>query len=197
MNKQNITVREEEERIKPDLTRRGFEFFKYLDLPAGMHAADVHLHDAIEFVYLTEGSVTVNIDGREDRLYPGDLVLFRSRGVHSMRTENCPLNRYYTLKLRPKLLYNISPKDSRGKVALRFSVFNSELKYIWRKNELEGTDILKGYRELMEKNPEMAVTLAVKGMLPKNTIGAKSLTRLKVYAGSEHNNAAQQPIVLD
>lgn len=53
------------------------------------------------------------------------------------------------------------------------------------------------YRELMEKNPEMAITLAVKGMLPKNTIGAKSLTRLKVYAGSEHNNAAQQPIVLD
>ena len=52
------------------------------------------------------------------------------------------------------------------------------------------------YRELMEKNPEQAVMLAVKGMLPKNSIGAKSLTRLKVYAGSEHNNAAQQPIVL-
>jgi len=53
------------------------------------------------------------------------------------------------------------------------------------------------YRELMEKNPEQAIMLAVKGMLPKNSIGAKSLTRLKVYAGSEHNNAAQQPIVLD
>ena len=43
----------------------------------------------------------------------------------------------------------------------------------------------------------LAVTLAVKGMLPKNSIGAKSLTRLKVYAGSEHNNAAQKPIVLE
>ena len=53
------------------------------------------------------------------------------------------------------------------------------------------------YRELMEKNPEQAIMLAVKGMLPKNSIGAKSLTRLKVYAGSEHNNAAQMPIVLD
>ena len=53
------------------------------------------------------------------------------------------------------------------------------------------------YRELMEKNPEQAIMLAVKGMLPKNSIGAKSLARLKVYAGSEHNNAAQQPIVLD
>lgn len=53
------------------------------------------------------------------------------------------------------------------------------------------------YKELMEKNPEIAVMLAVKGMLPKNSIGAKSLTRLKVYAGAEHDNAAQKPVVLD
>ena len=53
------------------------------------------------------------------------------------------------------------------------------------------------YKELIEKNPEMAVMLAVKGMLPKNSIGAKSLTRLKVYAGAEHDNAAQKPVVLD
>lgn len=151
MDNSNVTVREEEEKIKPDLIRRGFEFFKYLDLPANARAADIHLHDAIEFVYLTEGSVSINIDGTDERLCAGDLVLFRSRGVHSMHTEDAPLNKYYTLKIRPKLIYNISPKNSRGKTALRFSVFNPCLKYIWRKDELEGTDILKGYRELMEK----------------------------------------------
>ena len=53
------------------------------------------------------------------------------------------------------------------------------------------------YRHLMESRPEMAMTLAVKGMLPKNTIGAKSLTRLKVYAGETHNHQAQQPVVVD
>lgn len=53
------------------------------------------------------------------------------------------------------------------------------------------------YRDMMEKNPEMAISLAVKGMLPKNTIGDKSLTRLKVYAGSEHDNSAQKPIVIE
>lgn len=52
------------------------------------------------------------------------------------------------------------------------------------------------YKTLMEKRPEMAMELAVKGMLPHNTIGDKSLTRLHVYAGAEHNNAAQKPIVL-
>ena len=50
-----------------------------------------------------------------------------------------------------------------------------------------------GYRELMSKKPEKALYLAVKGMLPKNSIGRKSITRLKVYAGSAHQHAAQQP----
>ena len=52
------------------------------------------------------------------------------------------------------------------------------------------------YKDLMEKDSAKAMMLAVKGMLPKNSIGAKSLTRLKLYTGSEHNNEAQKPIVL-
>lgn len=53
------------------------------------------------------------------------------------------------------------------------------------------------YRHLMATRPELAMTLAVKGMLPHNTIGDKSITRLKVYAGAEHNHAAQQPVAID
>ena len=55
------------------------------------------------------------------------------------------------------------------------------------------------YKTLMATKPELAVELAVKGMLPKNSIGAKSLTRLKVYAGAEHTQQAQQPtpVVVD
>ena len=52
------------------------------------------------------------------------------------------------------------------------------------------------YKELMAKDSAKAMMLAVKGMLPKNSIGVKSLTRLKLYTGSEHDNAAQKPIVL-
>lgn len=51
------------------------------------------------------------------------------------------------------------------------------------------------YRTLMAERPEFAMEVAVKGMLPKNSIGRKAATRLKVYAGSEHNHEAQQPIV--
>ena len=49
------------------------------------------------------------------------------------------------------------------------------------------------YKTLMATRPEKAMELAVKGMLPHNSIGAKSFTRLKVYAGAEHNQAAQKP----
>ena len=49
------------------------------------------------------------------------------------------------------------------------------------------------YRQLMQTRPELAMTLAVKGMLPHNTIGDKAFTRLKVYAGAEHKQEAQQP----
>ena len=46
----------------------------------------------------------------------------------------------------------------------------------------------------MAQKPEFAMELAVKGMLPKNSIGEKSLTRLHAYAGSEHKQQAQKPV---
>ena len=49
------------------------------------------------------------------------------------------------------------------------------------------------YRELFAKKPTMPIYLAVKGMLPKSSLGRKMLTKLKVYAGSEHNHQAQKP----
>lgn len=49
------------------------------------------------------------------------------------------------------------------------------------------------YKTLMAEKPEKAMQLAVKGMLPKNSIGRNSATRLKVFAGAEHNHEAQKP----
>lgn len=51
------------------------------------------------------------------------------------------------------------------------------------------------YKTLMAEKPEFVLKKAVKGMLPANTIGAKSLTRLHIYQCAEHPHAAQQPTV--
>ena len=53
------------------------------------------------------------------------------------------------------------------------------------------------YKTLMATKPELAMELAVKGMLPHNSIGAKSATRLKVFAGAEHTHAAQKPVAVE
>jgi len=53
------------------------------------------------------------------------------------------------------------------------------------------------YKTLMETKPEYAMELAVKGMLPHNSIGRKSATRLKVYAGATHKHEAQKPVAYE
>ncbi len=52
------------------------------------------------------------------------------------------------------------------------------------------------YATLMKTRPELAMELAVKGMVPDTTIGRKALTRLRVYKADAHNHAAQKPEVL-
>ena len=52
-------------------------------------------------------------------------------------------------------------------------------------------------REMRAKHPERVIENAVKGMLPKNPLGRAMFRKLKVYAGSEHKHAAQQPQLLE
>ncbi len=53
------------------------------------------------------------------------------------------------------------------------------------------------YRDLIAKKPEFAVKHAVQGMLPKGPLGRQMLRKLRVYAGSEHEHTAQQPVALE
>jgi large subunit ribosomal protein L13 len=51
--------------------------------------------------------------------------------------------------------------------------------------------------DMLERRPEEVIRLAVKGMLPRNRLARKQLTKLKVYAGPDHPHAAQQPVALE
>ncbi|MDA3732257.1 50S ribosomal protein L13 [Niameybacter massiliensis] len=51
-------------------------------------------------------------------------------------------------------------------------------------------------RDMLNTHPERVIMYAVKGMLPKNSLGRQMLTKLRVYAGTEHNHEAQQPVEL-
>ncbi len=53
------------------------------------------------------------------------------------------------------------------------------------------------YRDMMKNKPELVMMHAVKGMLPKNTLGSAMLKKLRVYRGAEHNHDAQKPVALE
>jgi large subunit ribosomal protein L13 len=52
----------------------------------------------------------------------------------------------------------------------------------------------QSYTDLLAKHPEKAIEKAVRGMIPKTTLGRQQLTKLKVYTGAEHPHAAQKPV---
>ena len=68
-----------------------------------------------------------------------------------------------------------------------------EKKMAYRHSGYPGGLKAVAYGELLEKNPARAVEKAIRGMLPKNSLGRQQLSKLKVYVGAEHPHAAQQP----
>jgi large subunit ribosomal protein L13 len=77
------------------------------------------------------------------------------------------------------------------KVALTGS--KAEQKKAYRHSGFPGGLRSTSYTELLAKSPEKAIEKAVRGMLPKTSLGRQQLTKLKVYRGAEHPHAAQQP----
>lgn len=69
----------------------------------------------------------------------------------------------------------------------------AEQKKAYRHSGFPGGLKSQTYTELLEKHPEKAIEKAVRGMLPKNSLGRQQLSKLKVYAGAEHPHAAQKP----
>nr|WP_280985037.1 50S ribosomal protein L13 [Coriobacterium glomerans] len=78
----------------------------------------------------------------------------------------------------------LSGNKADHKVYYRHSGYNGGLK-------------AESYRSAMEKHPERIIEHAVRGMLPKTTLGRKQLTKLKVYVGEQHPHAAQNPVKIE
>ena len=69
----------------------------------------------------------------------------------------------------------------------------NEKKMAYRHSGYPGGLKATSYSELLEKQPARTVEKAIRGMLPKNSLGRAQIKKLKVYAGAEHPHAAQQP----
>jgi large subunit ribosomal protein L13 len=80
---------------------------------------------------------------------------------------------------------------------LDISLRKSEDKLYYRHSGYPGGIRSENLGHLMQRNPERVIRLAVRGMLPKNRLARKQLTKLKIYAGPEHPHEAQKPTKLE
>lgn len=70
-------------------------------------------------------------------------------------------------------------------------------KLYYRHSQYPGGITQMNYTQLLAKHPTRAVSFAIKGMLPKNSLGRAMFSKLKVYPGAEHPHGAQQPEALE
>ena len=104
-------------------------------------------------------------------------------------------------KLRAKDLPTFDPSVDAGAFVVVINA--AQVKLTGKKEELKTYERYSGWRngrkeftaaQMRAKHPETMILEAVHGMLPKNNIARKMMTRLKVFAGAEHNLAAQKPV---
>jgi large subunit ribosomal protein L13 len=128
-----------------------------------------------------------------------------ARGWYIVDATDKPLGRLavnIANKLRGKDRPTFDPSVDQGDFVV---VINAEkVRLTGRKLEQKQYDYYSGWRggrkvftaaTMMEKHPERIIMQAVRGMLPKNNIARKMMTRIKVYPGAEHPHAAQNPQV--
>ena len=137
-----------------------------------------------------------------------------------MANANTIARKWYVIDAAGKPLGRVAAKAAdllRGKVKPEFTphvdcgdfvvVLNAEKavltgKKLEKKMYQRHTGYIGGLKEvkygtLMKERPELAMELAIKGMVPDTTIGRKALTRLHVYRGADHKHAAQKPEALE
>src|ERR1700739_2594709 len=102
--------------------------------------------------------------------------------------------------LRGKRKPTYTPHNDTGDFAVvvnaeKISVTGNKLakKLYYRHSGYPGGLKSRTLAEMLERRPEEVIRIAVKGMLPRNRLARKQLTKLKIYAGPDHPNAAQQP----
>ncbi len=110
-------------------------------------------------------------------------VAKRLRGKHKpIYTPHCDTGDYIVVINAEKI--NVTGNKRKDKMYHRHTGYIGNMKSI-------------SFEKLLDKAPERIIETAVKGMLPKNPLGRAMFKKLRVYAGAEHNHAAQQPKTLE
>ena len=138
---------------EPQSIENEAEFFIQSSAPCTV-ACSAHIHNAIELLYIKDGSYNVSVDGREYEVAQGDLILFCSNSIHYVSAESSPVNEYYVIKIPPLFLFEFSQHKVKAEYIMRFALNRDGQKTVWKKDELKHGNILPILERLVSEHEE-------------------------------------------
>ena len=155
---------------KPRRPGEEAEFFIQKNEPRTV-ACEAHIHNAVELIYVKSGSYRVILDGEEYEIESGDLTLFCSNSIHYVIAQNCPVNEYYVIKIPPSFFLEFSRREMGAEYIMRFANARPGRRVLWRREELEGCEILGVLGQLIAEHEaqryavEVAIRLKIMELL--------------------------------
>ncbi len=108
-----------------------------------------HVHDDLEFLYVTKGSFLVMLNDNAHDLVVGDLILCPSNAVHSVIAKEDGESAYSIIKIRPSLLFDLAQQNTGGEYVLQFTLISSENTCIFRESDPKDAGVMKALRQLL------------------------------------------------
>lgn len=146
------------------LSETGLEFFLTRGSQKGQCTAVAHLHNAIEFLYITRGAFVVYINGEKYAARCGDLVLFRSNTGHTVFVDSQAGGEYAVLKIKPSVLLDMASNDRGMLYVLPFAFRQEGQKHVFGSAEVRSSGMEAILWEMLSflHTPQYAAELAVK-----------------------------------
>ncbi|MBO5196889.1 MAG: helix-turn-helix transcriptional regulator [Clostridia bacterium] len=130
--------------VEPDMKKIGsknnYRIFKQSSMPDTNVMALAHIHNAIELLYVNEGSFTTILGETEYYIEKGDLLLIRTGVIHRIFSGSEEKNSYYVIKIAPSLIFDFAVDSNASKYILNLKLGEGK-KCKWTKAELEGTQL--------------------------------------------------------
>lgn len=130
--------------VEPDMKKMGsknnYQIFKQFSTPDTNVMARAHIHNAIEMVYVAEGTFTAVLGETEYTIEEGDLLLIRTGVIHRLYSMDGESSSYYIIKIAPSLIFDFAFDSNAAKYILNLKLGEGK-KCKWTKAELDGTPL--------------------------------------------------------
>lgn len=115
----------------------GVDYFHITATGTSISTAEAHIHEAIEIIYIIEGSYDFFINGQKYQAGTGSLFMFRPNTIHSIFTAHNGKNAYYVFKISTSCLFDMVGSEKGIMYLMNLGVHNENKKFLWSPKETE------------------------------------------------------------